>query len=136
MGFDPCSGGNVTVTVVSTVTNSLCPLSVTRNWLLTGLCGSTHLWTQTVSVTNSSPLGVNACRRTQQFRCSRQRVFRHRSGSFAADQFYLYHRRWLRTRTITQSPVPGTVLGPGGHNITVKFLSAAASPTPATFLSM
>ena len=57
--FDPptatgsCSGTNVTVGVLSTVTNGLCPLVMTRTWLATDVCGNTNTCSQTVTVATS-----------------------------------------------------------------------------------
>jgi len=55
--FDPpatpaCT--NSSVTLLSTVTNSFCPLEVTRSWLRIG-CGETNVCSQTVTVTNPPP---------------------------------------------------------------------------------
>jgi len=48
VGYDACSGANVTM-AITTVTNSLCPLSVKRTWTLTDLCGNTTNVSQTIS---------------------------------------------------------------------------------------
>lgn len=55
LGFDLCSGTNVAVIVTSTLTNSICPLNVTRTWLLTDLCGNTNSVNQTVTVVDNTP---------------------------------------------------------------------------------
>jgi hypothetical protein len=53
--IDDCSGTNVSVTVLSTVTNSPCPLVIERAWALTDLCGNTTTWTQTVTAVDITP---------------------------------------------------------------------------------
>ena len=125
VAFDPCSGAYATVTVASTVTNSLCPLSVTRTWTLTDLCNSTTLWTQTVSVTNSSPLAVNCG-------CLEDTSIPLFTGNACSgivpDLSVLTNSTCITgggcgTRTIIQSPAAGTVLGAGAHNITVNIFN-------------
>ncbi len=53
--FDTCSGTNVTVSVLSTVTNGSCPQFITQTWLATDLCGNTNICNQTVKVVDSTP---------------------------------------------------------------------------------
>ncbi len=124
-GVDLCSGSNVTVSVVSTITNSLCPLSVTRHWLLTDLCGNSTPWSETVSVTNSSSLAVN-CGCLQDASIS---LFASTACSGIVPNLSVLTNSVCITgggcgaRTITQSPAAGTVLGPGVHNITVNIFS-------------
>jgi hypothetical protein len=124
VGYDLCSGTNVTVSVVGTVTNSLCPLSVTRAWTLADLCGNTNLWQQTVTVINTNPpvlicgclqdsaipvLSANACSGVVPNLCLFTNCFSAPCGS------------------VTQSPLAGTVLGPGSHMITVTVQNCAGS---------
>jgi hypothetical protein len=40
---DACSGSNVTLSVVSTVTNGACSQTVTRTWLAADLCGNSTI---------------------------------------------------------------------------------------------
>ena len=47
---DACSGSNVTLSVVSTVTNGACSQTVTRTWLAADLCGNSTICSQVVSV--------------------------------------------------------------------------------------
>jgi hypothetical protein len=51
--FDSCSGPNVAVSIVSTVTNGVCPFVATRTWLATDACGNSNLCSQSVTVTCS-----------------------------------------------------------------------------------
>src|ERR1051325_6554578 len=55
VGYDECSGNNVTVSVLSTTTNSLCPFVATRTWLLTDLSGNTNSWSQTLTSQDTNP---------------------------------------------------------------------------------
>ena len=50
---DNCSGTNVAITIVSTITNGPCQQFITRTWLATDLCGNTSTCSQTVTLTNS-----------------------------------------------------------------------------------
>jgi hypothetical protein len=51
---DPCTN-NVTITIVSTVTNGSCPPLVTRTWRVTDLCGNTNTCSQMVTVLDATP---------------------------------------------------------------------------------
>jgi hypothetical protein len=117
-GLDRCSGSNVTVTVASTVTNSLCSGSITRTWLLTDLCGNSGTWSQTVTLVGTNPpvvncaclqdsaigvLSANACSGVVPNVCQFTNCFSATCGGVMA----------------TQSPPAGTILGPGIHFITV-----------------
>jgi hypothetical protein len=53
--LDDCSGTNVTLTVLGTVTNGPCPASVQRTWALTDACGNTTTWSQTVTIVDNTP---------------------------------------------------------------------------------
>ena len=43
-------GGNITITILSTVTNGTCPMTATRTWRATDLCGGTAQCSQTVTL--------------------------------------------------------------------------------------
>jgi hypothetical protein len=58
---DACSGTNVIVTVVSTLTNGVCPRDVTRTWRATDGCGNTNLCSQTVSIVDTTPPTIVGC---------------------------------------------------------------------------
>jgi len=57
---DSCSGANVTVTVVNTVTNSLNPLVITRTWQAVNACNNTNTCSQVVTVLSGVPPSI-AC---------------------------------------------------------------------------
>jgi uncharacterized repeat protein (TIGR03803 family) len=52
---DACSGTNVTITILSTVTNGVCPKLITRTWRATDACGNTNTCSQTVTVADATP---------------------------------------------------------------------------------
>jgi Concanavalin A-like lectin/glucanases superfamily/Immunoglobulin domain len=58
--LDACSGTNVTLAVLGTVTNGSCPQVLTRSWSATDLCGNTNTCSQTVTVVNTN-LPVLVC---------------------------------------------------------------------------
>jgi hypothetical protein len=47
---DACTGTNVPIGVLNTVTNGICPQFVTRTWLAMNLCGNGSTCTQTVTI--------------------------------------------------------------------------------------
>src|SRR5262249_5855156 len=58
--YDLCSGTNVTVTIVSTVTtpaNPRCPglTNITRTWSATDLCGNSNRCSQTITLVDTTP---------------------------------------------------------------------------------
>ena len=61
--FDACSGTNVTVTIVSTVTNGTCPQVITRTWRAVDACGNpgTNSCSQTVTVVDTTPPQLLGC---------------------------------------------------------------------------
>jgi formylglycine-generating enzyme required for sulfatase activity len=52
---DACSGAPVPATILSTVTNGLCPQVITRTWLFADACGNSNTCSQTVTVVNTQP---------------------------------------------------------------------------------
>jgi hypothetical protein len=50
-----CCGSNVLLTPISTVTNNLCPLTLTQTWLITDACGDSNTCSQTVTISNALP---------------------------------------------------------------------------------
>jgi uncharacterized repeat protein (TIGR01451 family) len=52
---DACSGSNVTLSVVSTITNGVCPQVITRTWTATDLCGNSNVCAQVVTVVDTTP---------------------------------------------------------------------------------
>ncbi len=52
---DSCSGTNVTLTVLSTVTSGLCPQTITRTWQATDICGNSVTNSQTVTLLDTTP---------------------------------------------------------------------------------
>ena len=60
-GYDNCSGTNVTVSVVNTVTNGTCPRVATRTWVLTDQCGNSTNWSETVTIVDNTPPTLVTC---------------------------------------------------------------------------
>jgi uncharacterized repeat protein (TIGR03803 family) len=52
---DACCGTNVTLTVLTTVTNGACPWVITRTWEATDCCSNSVMCTQTVTVVDTTP---------------------------------------------------------------------------------
>jgi hypothetical protein len=52
---DICSGTNVTLTILSTVTNGVCPQVITQTWLAIDACFNNRICSQTVTVVDTMP---------------------------------------------------------------------------------
>jgi len=52
---DVCSGTNVTVTLVGSVTNGVCPAVVTATWVAVDACGNTNTCSQIVTNVGPTP---------------------------------------------------------------------------------
>ncbi len=52
---DTCSGTNVAVSILSTVTNGTCPQLITQTWQATDPCGNSSTCSQTVTVVDTTP---------------------------------------------------------------------------------
>ena len=118
--YDACSGTNVVVSVLSTVTNGACPPVITRTWLLTDACGNTNTWSQSVSLINSNAPTVNcACLEDAAL------PYLNSTGCPATipDLSVLSNSPCIPGSCgavrIGQSPAAGTVVGPGTHPITL-----------------
>jgi hypothetical protein len=64
--IDSCSGTNVTLTILSTTTNGICPMVITRTWQATDTCKNSATCSQTVTVVDTTapvistvPVGTN-----------------------------------------------------------------------------
>jgi uncharacterized repeat protein (TIGR01451 family) len=51
---DACSGTNVTITIINTLSIGTCPRNITRTWLATDACGNTNSCSQTVTVVDTN----------------------------------------------------------------------------------
>ncbi len=127
IGVDRCSGTNMTVTVASTVTNSLCPVNAVRTWTLTDVCGNATNWSQTViATTNGGVLSVNCdCLMDGALAL----LTTNACQAFVPNMSVLSNSPCIvnncGTLNITQTPPAGTVVGAGTHNITVKISNCA-----------
>src|SRR5260370_19142848 len=50
-----CCGSNVTLIIIYTKTNGICPQFITRNWLLTDCAGNTAPCSQTAVIVDTTP---------------------------------------------------------------------------------
>jgi uncharacterized repeat protein (TIGR03803 family) len=67
--FDTCSGANVVVSILSTVTNGTCPQLITQTWVAVDACGNTNTCSQTVTVVDTTP-PVIICASNKTVACS------------------------------------------------------------------
>lgn len=129
---DNCSNAavpptNITVTVLSTVTNGFCPQTITRTWQATDGCGNSSQCSQTVTVVDTTPplldcnclrsnpnvpLNVVGCSNAIPDLCSLL-------AQCATDN--------CGPLTCAQSPAAGTIVGPGTHPITVTVYDCASN---------
>jgi hypothetical protein len=123
-GYDACSGTNITTTI-STVTNSTCPLIVTRMWTLTDFCNNSTNLSQTIFVTNNSAITINCA-------CLQDSILSLLTTNGCSG---IIPNLSLLTNSpcisggntncgplqFSQSPPAGTIVGPGIHNVTVGF---------------
>jgi hypothetical protein len=129
IGIDACVGTNVTVTLASTVTNSLCPFNAVRTWTITDACGNSNNWSQTVLVTNNAPFTVNCD-------CLMDSLLGQLTTNACTGVIPLVT---IPTNSpcisgggcgpliVTQSPAPGTPVGGGVHNITLNLSKCSGS---------
>jgi hypothetical protein len=120
-GFDACSGTNVTVSIAGTVTNSLCPLVVTRTWLLADLCGNTNTASQTLTVLGGGPPTVNcACLQT----AASAVLSTNGCPAYVPNFSFLTNSGCISNTcasfSLTQSPPAGTQVDAGPHPITIS----------------
>src|SRR6185295_10663775 len=121
IGVDRCAGSNVTVTLFGNVTNTVCPLSVSRVWTLTDLCGNATNWSQTINVTNSGAFSVNCA-------CLQDSMLGQLTTNACPAVIPLITIpsnspcivNSCGPLAVSQSPAPGTPVGAGITNITVK----------------
>ena len=120
IGFDACSGTNVGVTIAGTVTNSFCPLALTRTWLLTDLCGNTNLVSQTVTALSTNPPSVNCvCLQS----AAAAVLTTNGCPAYVPNLSFLTNSGCISNTcgsvSLAQSPPAGTVVGAGPHPINV-----------------
>src|SRR5687767_7426924 len=59
---------NVTITVLSTTTNGICPMTVTRTWQGVDDCGHTNTCNQSITVVDNTPPSIN-CGQNETLNC-------------------------------------------------------------------
>jgi hypothetical protein len=132
-GYDACSGTNITITSV-TVTNTLCPLQVTRTWTLTDACGNSTNVSQMVIVTDPQPPVVNCdCLLDAMLPLLSTNGCAGVIPNFTA----LTNSNCLSDNCgplqIYQFPAAGTVVGPGSHPILVTVMDCGGNSTNCNF---
>lgn len=118
IGVDLCSGTNVAVSVLATVTNGSCPRVVTRTWLLTDTCGNTGTWSQAVTILDTTPPFINCdCLMDAAI------ALLNTNGCTGVIPVVTPFSNCVTDAcspfTLSQSPPPGGVVGAGIHPITV-----------------
>lgn len=126
--IDACAGTNVQITVASTITNNPCPLTLTRTWALTDLCGNTNAWSQTVTVLETNaPIVLCECISGSAYA---QLNTNSCEGIVPDLSSYTYCAEFAcGALTITQDPPAGSAFGPGAHTITARVQSCFGSVT-------
>lgn len=71
---DACCGTNVTISVFNTVTNGVCPMVVTRNWMIMDCCNNITNCSQSVTIVDNVP-PVITCAPNQVVQCGSTWVF-------------------------------------------------------------
>jgi hypothetical protein len=137
--FDNCNNAampptNITVTIVSTVTNGFCPRVITRTWRATDPCGNFSQCSQTVTVVDTIapvlncnclrnnpnvPLSVIGCSNAIPNLCAL-------TAQCASDN--------CGPVSCFQSPAAGTIVGPGTYPITVTVYDCASNSASCTVL--
>jgi hypothetical protein len=64
-----CCGSNVTLIIIDTKTNGVCPQFITRNWLVTDCAGNTANCSQTVVIVDTTPPVFTFCPPSQTVEC-------------------------------------------------------------------
>ncbi len=118
---------NVTIAVVSTVTNGTCPEIITRTWSATDGCGNVSQCSQTVTVVDTTP-PVLDCNCLQDPAVVQLTVT---GCSNAIPDLCLLAATCARDNcgplTCSQSPAAGTIVFPGVHPITVTVYDCASN---------
>jgi hypothetical protein len=59
--YDACCGAQLTLGVVSTTTNGVCPQYITRTWVATDCCGNKATCSQTIRIVDTTPPVFTYC---------------------------------------------------------------------------
>ena len=119
--LDACCGTNVTINLVSTVTNTpACPLVVTRTWTATDCCTNTSTpCSQTVTVVDTNPPAIICPSNIVVFTC----------GTNAIVFWTITATDTCSSVTVTSSPPSGTAFLPNTTNTVVATARDACGNT-------
>ncbi|MEY4385044.1 MAG: hypothetical protein RLY20_327 [Verrucomicrobiota bacterium] len=130
--YDLCSGTNVSTTI-ATVTNTLCPLNVTRTWTFTDLCGNSTNISQQVFATDSQPPIIDGnCILTN----TQPLLFTNGCNGIVPNFAFLTNSGCAADNCgpvlFSQFPAAGTVVTPGMTPVTLTFSDCQGNSTNAT----
>jgi len=117
---------SVTLAVVSTVTNNLCPLVVTRTWSATDGCGNSSQCSQTVTVGGPGGLTLNCAALASLPELQTNACLAY-VPSLCAQAIALVQQNCPCQLTCSQTPTPGTQVGPGTHPITITLTDGSGN---------
>lgn len=127
---DTCSGTNLTIQVLSTVTNALCgrAFQATRTWRATDPCGNTATCAQTVSTLDTVPPVLANCPTNLTYRlCQTNRVQVFYTPPLAGDD--------CDTNVIVNcSPASGTIFGLGVFTVTCTATDFCGNSNSCSFI--
>ena len=122
---DSCSGTNVTLTVLSTVTNGVCPRIITRTWQATDACGNTNTCSQSVTVVDTMPPTIACPGNITRYTC--------------ANAIRVYYAAWAvdacsPTVSLSYSPPSGSYFAAGTNTpVTVTATDGCGNTSTCTF---
>ena len=122
---DSCSGTNLTVSILSTVTNGVCPRIITRTWQATDACGNTNTCSQSVTVVDTMPPTIACPGNITRYTC--------------ANAIRVYYAAWAvdacsPTVSLSYSPPSGSYFAAGTNTpVTVTATDGCGNTSTCTF---
>jgi hypothetical protein len=129
--FDACCGTNVTLNIISTVTNVMVPCltQVTRMWEARDCCGSKAVCSQIVTVIDTTPPVIN-CAALQALAITATNACDGVIPDFCLPNYY--SDLCCGIASCVQTPPAGTVVGAGTHTVTLVVTDLAGNSTTCT----
>ncbi len=124
--------GGVTISVVSTVTNGLCPLVVTRTWQAVDNCGQAATCSQTVTVTGGPNSLTLNCAALQAWPDLQTNACTGYVPALCAQAIALSQQSCPCAVNCTQSVPAGTPYSPGSYPITVTLTDGSGGQASCT----